>query len=224
MGLLDDLKKEADHARGSEVSKTELLQSNIGATEKALELAGKYLATLSAQLNVLKPVCTRVYLLDKVGEISGLVQSEFFSDYRKGDVEGKERYKQVLLNFRCALPKPIQVRINFDQIDSFRKILSRYALKYTSQVFKNDRGVVSHEVFEITGDFLAQAMFEGDHLNGAVRLVLKHVTEFGFIALQFDAREFGESTLDEFTKLIIGKPSQFIQMGKKVVYGGQTSL
>lgn len=224
MGLLDDLKKQAETAKGSEVSKTAIMQSNIGSTDSALTTANKYLATLCNQLNVLKPVSTRVYLLDQVGEIGGLTQTEFFSDYRKGDIEGKDRIRQVLLNFRCTLTKPIQLRRNFDQIDAFRKILARFGLKHTSQVFKNERGVVTHEVFTISGEFLVQTLFEGDHLGGFVKATMKNFTEFGFVSVQFDAREFGETTLDEFTKLIIGKPSNFMKLGKRVPFSGQASL
>jgi len=224
MGLLDDLKKQADNAKGSEVSQTAIMQSNIGATDSALVLAGKYLATLCSQLNVIKPVSTRVYLLDQVGEITGLMQSEFFSDYRKADIEGKERIRQVLLNFRCTLPKPIQLRRNFDQIDTFRKILSRFGLKHTSQVFKNERGVVTHEVFTITGEFLVQTLLEGDHANGIIKFTLKNFNEFGFTCMHFHAREFSEAVLDEYTKLIIGKPSNFYKLGKRMPFTGQSSM
>ncbi len=224
MGLLDDLKKQAENAKGSEVSQTAIMQSNIGATDSALVLAGKYLATLCSQLNVIKPVAARVYLLDQVGEITGLSQAEFFSDYRKADIEGKERIRQVLLNFRCTMAKPIQLRRNFDQIDAFRKILSRFGLKHTSQVYKNERGVVTHEVFNITGEFLVQTLLEGDHLNGIVKFTMKNFNEFGFTCMHFHAREFNEAVLDEFTKLIIGKPSNFYKLGKRMPFTGQSSI
>lgn len=220
MGLLDDLKKQAEAAKGSEISKTAMMQSNIAATDSSLKLAGKYLAQLCGQLNVLKPVATRVYYLDQVGELSGFTQAEFFSDYRTGDVEGKEMFKQVLLNFRCTLPAPLQVRRNFDQLESFRKILGRFGLKHTSQSFKNERGVVTHEVFNITGEFLAQILLEGDHLNGQIKVTAKHLSEFGFVCMMVDARNFNDSTMDEFTKLLIGKPSQFWQLGKRIPFTG----
>lgn len=221
MGLLDDLKKQAEAAKGSELSRTEMLQSNIQVTENALKLASKYFAQLCSQLNVIKPVSSRVYYLDQVGELSGFIQGEFFSDHRSGEVENKERIKQVLLNFRCALPAPLQVRRNFDQLESFRRILSRFGLKHTSQAFKNERGVVTHEVFSITGEFLAQVLLEGDHVNGQIKVTGKHVAEFGFVCMMLDARNFNESTLDEFTKQLIGKPSQFWQLGKRVPFTGQ---
>ncbi|MBL8518357.1 MAG: hypothetical protein JNM76_15460 [Betaproteobacteria bacterium] len=221
MGLLDDLKKQAEAAKGSELSRTEMLQSNIQVTENALKLAAKYFAQLCPQLNVLKPVATRVYYLDQVGELSGFSQGEFFSDHRTGEVEGKDRYKQVLLNFRCTLPAPLQVRRNFDQLESFRKILTRFGMKHTSQAFKNDRGVVTHEVFSITGEFLAQVLWEGDHQNAQIKVTGKHISEFGFVCMLLDARNFNDATLDEFTKLLIGKPSQFWQLGKRVPFTGQ---
>lgn len=220
MGLLDDLKKQAEAAKGSELSKTEMLTSNIQSTENALKLASKYFAQLCGQLNVLKPVSARVYYLDQVGELTGFVQSEFFSDHRSGEVEGKDRVKQVLLNFRCALPTALQVRRNFDQLDAFRKILTRFGLKHTSQAFKNERGVVTHEVFSITGEFLAQVLWEGDHVNGQIKVTAKHISEFGFVCMIIDARNFNEATLDEFTKLLIGKPSQFWQAGKRIPFTG----
>ena len=52
MGLLDDLKKQADNTKGSEVSQTAIMQSNIGATDSALVLAGKARAVLEGRYHV----------------------------------------------------------------------------------------------------------------------------------------------------------------------------
>jgi hypothetical protein len=221
MGLLDDLKKQAESAKGNDASKTAILQSNIAATDGALQAANKYLSTLSSQLNVLKPVSNRVYLLDQVGDITGLMQSDFFADSRSRDVEGKMYVGQVLLNFRCALPKPKEVRRNFDQIEAFHKLLARVGVKYSSQPFKNERGVVTHEIFKVTGEFLVQVLFDGDHVNGVIKITAKNLSEFGFVSMMANARDFNEAILDELTKIIIGQPSDFWKLGKRVAFTGQ---
>ena len=221
MGLLDDLKKQAESAAGNDAGKTAVLQSNIAATDSALKAANKYLATLSAQLNVLKPVSNRVYLLDQAGDLTDLVQTDFFADSRSREVEGKMCVGQVLLNFRCGLPKPKEIRRNFDQIEAFHKLLTRVGAKYTSQVFKNERGVVTHEIFKVTGEFMVQVMFDGDHLNGEIKITTKNLSEFGFVAMMASARDFNEAMFDELTKIIIGQPSDFWKLGKRVPVTGQ---
>jgi hypothetical protein len=220
MGLLDDLKKQAESAAGNDAGKTAILQSNIAATDTALKAANKYLSTLSAQLNVLKPVSNRVYLLDQAGELTGMAQTDFFADSRTREVEGKMWVGQVLLNFRCGLTKPKEIRRNFDQIEAFHKLLTRVGAKYTSQVFKNERGVVTHEIFKITGEFMVQVLFDGDHANGEIKITTKNLSEFGFSAIVVNARDFNEALFDELTKIIIGQPSDFWKLGKRVQVSG----
>jgi hypothetical protein len=224
MGLLDDLKKQAESLKGDELSKTALMQNNIAATDSALRKANSYLVDLCKQLNVLKPESKRVYQIDTVGELSGFSQGEFFCDYRLRDVEGKEVFGQVLLNFRCTFTKPVEIRRNFDQIDAFRKLMARFSLKYTSVPFKNERGVVMHEIFSITGDFLVQVLWEGEHINGTVKVTAKHLSEFGFVAMAINCREFNENTLEEFAKIVLGAPSQFWKLGKRVAFTAHTSM
>ena len=223
MGLLDDLKKQAESAKGNDASKTAMLQSNIAATDTALKAATKYLSTLAAQLNVLKPVSNRVYPLDQAGELTGLAQTDFFADSRTRDVEGKMYVGQVLLNFRCGLAKPKEIRRNFDQIEAFHKLLTRVGAKYTSQVFKNERGVVTHEIFKVTGEFLVQVLFDGDHVNGEIKITAKNLSGFGFVSMIANARDFNEAMFDELTKIIIGQPSDFWKLGKRVPVTGQAT-
>ncbi|MBL0122619.1 MAG: hypothetical protein IPP88_07745 [Betaproteobacteria bacterium] len=107
MGLLDDLKKEADTLKSQEAERTQSVKANAAAVDRALRKTFQYMYELFKQLNVVKPACPLVYDLLTVGKIDGLIQSDYRVEFRTSQRENSEHYENVAINFKRSKPGTI---------------------------------------------------------------------------------------------------------------------
>ena len=82
MGLLDDLKKQADMVKTQQLNQNEMRDEALKAVEAKMKQAFLYLNDLLKQLAVLKPDNPLVFSIPGVGDLKGLRFAEFFIDYR----------------------------------------------------------------------------------------------------------------------------------------------
>ncbi|HSS28691.1 MAG TPA: hypothetical protein VLL50_12115, partial [Usitatibacter sp.] len=73
MGLLDDLKKQADALKAQDTDKTESLRATAVAVDHALRRSFLYLNDLGKQLNVVQMPSPCAYDLPTVGKVDGLI-------------------------------------------------------------------------------------------------------------------------------------------------------
>ena len=123
MGLLDDLKKQADAVKAQDVDKTESLRANAVAVDHALRRAFLFLNDLGKQLNVVKMPCPFVFKLPTVGEVSGLIFKDFFVDFRSKNFIDKDYYGEVHLATRCWSDKVLTIKKGPDEMEKFRNSL-----------------------------------------------------------------------------------------------------
>src|SRR4029077_140838 len=72
VGLLDDLKKQADALKAQDTDRTESLRANAVAVDLALRRNFLYLNDLGKQLNVVQMPCPFTYRIPTVPDINGL--------------------------------------------------------------------------------------------------------------------------------------------------------
>ena len=147
MGLLDDLKKEADNLKDQESVRTQSLKANAASVDRALRKTFQYLNELFRQLNVVKPPCTRSYDLLTVGKISGFIQVDYRIDYRTSQRDNMEHYESLAVTFKRTKPEQLTVKRDAEQIERFRDLLWQNNLRFTSEPVRNDRRVVVSETF-----------------------------------------------------------------------------
>jgi len=82
VGLLDDLKKQADALKAQDVDKTESLRSSAVTVDHALRRLFLYLNDLGKQINVVQMPCPFIFDLPTVGKVDGLIIKDFFCDFR----------------------------------------------------------------------------------------------------------------------------------------------
>ena len=73
MGLLDDLKRQADMVRTHDSLQRSNLQENVRVVDQAMHKTFLYLLELFKQLDVIKPASPVVYQIESVGAIVNLV-------------------------------------------------------------------------------------------------------------------------------------------------------
>ena len=218
MGLLDDLKKEAETLKSQEAVKTQSINANAAAVDRALRKTFLYMSELFKQLNVVKPPCPRVYDLLTVGKIDGLVQTDYRIEYRTSQRDNAEHFENVTINFKRGKPEQLTVRREAEQIERFRDLLWQNNMRFTSEPFKNERRVTIHEVFKINCDVLCGAEVVGDYDNGAIRFRLKNVEDFGPTVYTLEPDAVTDKSLEELAKLFIGKDSNFKDFNRRPAF------
>jgi hypothetical protein len=215
VGLLDDLKKQADALKAQDVDRTESLRASAVQVDHALRRAFLYLNDLGKQLNVVQMPCPFKYDIPTVGPVEGLIIKDFFCDFRSKHFIDKDYYGEVQVAFRCASDNVITVKKGPDDMEKFRDFLWQSNVEHKSEQFRNDRKVITHEVFRLKSDFRVQAKIEGDHETGRMKIVTKNVGGFQVDLFQLLALEMNDQAVEEFAKYFIGRPNKWDDVVKR---------
>ncbi len=205
MGLLDDLKKEADSLKNQEAERTQSQKANAVQVDQALRKTFQYMNELFRQLNVVKPACERAYDLLTVGKIGGLTQSDYRIEYATSQRNNSEHYENLTLTFKRAKPEQFSVKREAEQIERFRDLLWQNNMRFTSEPFRNDRRVIVYETFLINSEVICGADIVGDYDEGVIRFKLKNVEDFGPTVYTLEPLAVTDKSLEELAKLFIGK-------------------
>ena len=217
MGLLDDLKKQADALKAQDTDRTESLRSTAVAVDHALRRSFLYLNDLGKQLNVVQMPSPFVFDLPTFGKIEGLVIKDFFCDFRSKHFIDKDYYGEVQIAYRCWSDKVLTIKKGPDDMEKFRDILWQSNIEHKSEQFRNERKVITHEVFKVVCDFRVQGKIEGDHETGRLKIVTKNVAGFSVDLFNCMASEMNDSAVEEFAKYFIGRPNHWIDLNKRSV-------
>jgi hypothetical protein len=217
VGLLDDLKKQADDLKAKDVDRTESMRSTAVAVDHALRRSFLYLNDLGKQLNVVQMPSPFKFSLPTVGDIDGLIIKDFFCDFRSKHFIDKDYYGEVHVAFRAWSEKVLTVKKGPDDMEKFRDVLWQSNIEHKSEQFRNERKVITHEVFKVNCDFRVQGKIEGDHETGKLKIVTKNVGGFQVDLFLLMAQEMTEQGVEEFAKFFIGRPNKWEDLTKKSV-------
>ena len=215
MGLLDDLKKQADAVKAQDTDKTESLRTSAVAVDHSLRRTFLYLNDLGKQLNVVQMPSPFAFDLPTIGKIDGLIIKDFFCDFRSKHFIDKDYYGEVHVAYRAWSDKLITVKKGPDDMEKFRDLLWQSNIEHKSEVFRNERKVITHEVFKIVCDFRVQGRIEGDHENGKLKISTKNVGGFNVDLFNMLAQEMNDHAVEEFAKNFIGRPNNWEAIVKK---------
>ena len=217
MGLLDDLKKQADDLKAQDTDRTESMRSTAVSIDHALRRSFLYLNDLGKQLNVVQMPSPFKYNLPTVGDIDGLVIKDFFCDFRSKHFIDKDYYGEVQVGYRCWSDKILTIKKGPDDMEKFRDVLWQSNIEHKSEQFRNERKVITHEVFKVNCDFRVQAKIEGDHETGKIKIVTKNVGGFLVDLFLMMGQEMNEQGVEEFAKYFIGRPNKWEDVIKRSV-------
>jgi hypothetical protein len=215
VGLLDDLKKQADALKAQDVDRTESLRGNAVAVDHALRRNFLYLNDLGKQLNVVQMPSPFAYKLATVGDITGLIIKDFHCDFRSKHFMDKDYYGEVHVSYRAWSDKVLTVKKTPDDMEKFRDILWSNNIEHKSEQFRDTRKIITHEVFKVNCDFRVQGKIEGDHESGRIKVVAKNVGFFEVDLFNLLAAEFNDKAVEEFAKYFIGRPNQWAETVKR---------
>jgi len=214
MGLLDDLKQQAESQRQQEQSSQEQKLQNYQALHNALLAASHYFSELAGSLNTIKPQVLRTFFIEASSKLENLNQVEYaVRDYRT-TVENADYLNEVLLRFRCVGQGLVLRKESQAMVKLLREHLWSHNLRFECNETKNDRGMVESAVFTVNGEVPATVSITGNRDNGMIRLRMKNVEKLGELDYQYEISEFTQEVLEEFAKLLLGKPNKFRTLGR----------
>ena len=215
MGLLDDLKKQAENLKAQDTDKTESLRASAVAVDHALRRTFLYLNDLGKQLNAIQMPCPFTYKIPNVADVNGLIAKDFFVDFRSKHFIDKDYYGEVHVAYRAFSDKVLTVKKGPDDMEKFRDFLWQANVEHKSEQYRNERKVITHEVFRINCEFRIQAKMDGDHENGKLKIVTKNVGGFEMDIFNLTAQEMNDHAVEEFAKFMIGRPNEWQEIVKK---------
>ena len=208
MGLLDDLKKQADMVKSQQLSQMSLLQESIKLVDAKMHETFLYLNDLLKQLAVLKPTNPTVYSIPGVGDFQNLGFAESFINYRKKKIQDKDYYDFITMYIKWASPASLIVERDMPvAIQKVTDVLWRFGLKFTEEKIKKPGGGFEKMKFTIPSNVTCDITIAADHDNARLVVKGKHFFRLGADELRIPAGDINEAMLEEFAKMLIGQPS-----------------
>ena len=208
MGLLDDLKKQADLVKSQQLSQQSILEESIKLVEAKMHQTFLYLNDLLKQLAVLRPTNPTVYSIPGVGDFLNLGFTESFINYRKKKIGDKDYYDYVTMFIKWASPANLVVERDMPAaIQKVHDALWSFGLKFEEEKIKKPGGGFEKMKFTVPSNVTCDITITADHDNARLVVKGKHFFRLGADELHIPALDINETTLEEFAKMLIGQPS-----------------
>ena len=218
MGVLDDLKRQADAAKAAQNTDTASLTRNAALCDAACKTAFAYLSTLGQQLEVLQPRSKTRFRLDNKHVFDGLKCCGYRADARRKQLRGAEVFDYVVLNYQLQSGQRIVITKDFlpdiEKLDS--RLRQSAATVDRESVRHPDNGRLQGVRYEFTADFHAFVRLTPDHDRGVLQFQIVNLDGFETVNVEFSAFEVGSSRLDELARWLVGEPNQFLQGGQQL--------
>lgn len=214
MGLLDDLKQQADSLNQREQSGAEARSANSKIHHAKLKEINQYLNELAKSLNAVKPRVERNLFVESTTKLSNLVQGDYSVRDERKTVEHVDYVQQVVFQFRsCGTQNVVLEKQSPETIKRTRDYLWGYKLKFECKEIKNDRHMVERAIFTIKSEVNGTAAFIGNWDTGKITLTISNVESLGNVDYIYDPAEINQGLLEELAKLLLGKPNNLRAMG-----------
>jgi hypothetical protein len=217
MGLLDDLKRQADMVRSQDGLVRANLQENVRVVDEAMHRSFLYLLELFKQLAILKPSNPMVYAITGVGELRGLNYVDAFIDPRKKKFAERDVYDYMEFYVKWAAPQNLVVVRDMPQtIAKVRDMLWQTNIKFKEVETKSAYNSVLKVEFTIPTAVTVSFTLKADHEGRRLLFYGKNALDLGVCDFAVPADELGENVLEDLAKMLIGQKSEFERFRAKL--------
>jgi hypothetical protein len=208
MGLLDDLKKQADLVKTQQIQQQSLQGDRVKLVEDKMKQTFQYVHELLKQLGIVKPTSPLVYSIPGVTDFRNLTFAESFIDYRKKKISDKEYFDTVHFFIKWAGPDTYTTEKDMPPaMQRIREALWLSKVKFIEEEKKNAKGFVVGAKFIVPASVLTDIIIKADHEQGKLHLQTTHMFGLGVEYLSFPAQEINDGVLDDLAKALIGQQS-----------------
>jgi len=209
MGLLEDLKKQADMVKSQQLSQKAILEESIKLVEAKMHQTFLYLDDLLKQLAVLKPANPTVYSIPGVGDFQNLGFGESFINYRKKRIGDRDYYDYITMFIKWSSPESLTVERDMPAaIQKVTDSLWRFGLKFSEEKIKKPGGGFEKMKFTVPSSVTCDVTITADHDNAQLAVKGKHFFRLGADELRIPAGDVDEALLEDFAKMLIGQPTR----------------
>ena len=209
MGLLDDLKKQADLVKTQQIQQQSLQGDKLKLVEDKMKQTFQYVHELLKQLGIVKPTSPLVYSIPGVTEFRNLGFAESFIDYRKKRIGDKEYFDTVHFFVKWAGPDTFVAERDMPPaMQRIREQLWLSKIKFIEEEKKNAKGFVVGAKFIVPASVLTDIIIKADHEQGKLHFQTTHMFGLGVEYLSVGAAEVGDGVLDDLAKALIGQSSE----------------
>lgn len=212
VSFLDDLKRQASVRREQNDKDEAALDERVECTEDACRLALRYLTQLADQLEVLRPVSTARYQLDRQHVFEGLPMSDFYADARRKPLRRTDGLDHMVLHWQLKGGPALDLVKNFpNDIEQLEARLRQAAIKCDPHVVRDpDNGKLIETRFKFEPDFRAGVKLTPDHENAVIHVHLQNLERLESLAFHLPADAVDEARLDELARWLTGAPHRFL--------------
>ncbi len=215
MGLLDELKQQAESQKHQQQTSQAERQQHMLAIDAVLRDASRYFTELANSLNLIKPQVNRNFYIEGTAKLDGLAQGDYRARDRRKSLDHRDFFEEVSFRFNCTGAQNLVVeKLTSPAVDRLRDSLRVCGLVFDCKEIKNDRNYVERGIFTITAEVPAAATLIGNFDTGNIKLELRNIEALGTMDYQYDVAEFNGDILEELAKLLLSKPNQLRRLGK----------
>jgi hypothetical protein len=207
MGLLDDLKKQADIVTTQKISQQSLREENLKQVEEKMKQSFQYLNELLKHLAVVKPVNPVEYSLPGIGDLKNLGFAESFIDYRRKRINDHDYFDSISLFIRWGSGETLVLERDMPAAaQKVRDALFAYRLKFEEAEAKGQRGTTTTWRFTVQASIVADVTIRAEHDQGGLIITVKNLERLGTETFAVPVSEVKEPLLEEFAKMLLGQP------------------
>jgi hypothetical protein len=207
MGLLDDLKKQADMVTSQQIFQQGMLMESVKLVDSKMNQTFIYLNDLLKQLAVIKPTNSLAYSIPGVADFQNLGFTESFCDYRKKKIGDKDHYDSIGMFIKWSSPASLTIERDMPAtIQKVRDALWSYNMKFTEEEIKKG-GNFQKLKFIVPAAVTMDLTITADHENARLLAKGKNIFRLGADELRIPAPEVNDELLEEVAKTLIGQPS-----------------
>jgi len=201
VGVLDDLKREADVARANPRRRRAAAPAAAGRVQSRVQALYAYFRDLQAQLQALSLDVEHDFEVRAFGALERLRQG----NYRIHTEDPAEHVERFTFHYECASEGKREVRLaHRSEVSDLREFLWANNLRYSTRAGDDGATVVALEnVVPVAFEFQADYEREG------LRLRVRNLEELGTTVHVFDLEQVDEVFMDEIAKRILGRPNRY---------------
>ena len=208
MGLLDDLKKQADLVKTQQILQESLQGDKLKLVEEKMKQTFQYVHELLKQLTVVKPTNPLMFSIPGVSSLVGLALTDSFIDYRRKRIGDKEYFDTIHFFIKWASGN--MVTVNCDDAAAAqraREALWASKVKFEEEEKKSPRGILIGAKYTFPAAILTDITITADHVQGELLVQAKNLFGVGVEQLKIPAPEVTDDLLEDLAKALIGQKS-----------------
>ncbi len=218
MGLLDDLKKQADDALRQAPSARDLesrIHPYFEAVHEALQKASRYLGELAQSLNVVKPDIRRQFYIEGSTKLSNLLQGDYTTRDHRKTIGGNDYLTDVSLHCMCSGTEQLAFDKETRQANLMKEYLWAYGVPFQDRDIRDSNGRIVRSNITLSGKIPSVILLVGNWDTGGYELTLRNVELLGEVKQSFDAADINSDFFEEIGKVVLAQPNNLRSFGKR---------